>query len=63
MLYTVNTHMSKSVMIRIDEQGRDVATKVAAILQNKRGKVVTIGEATAEALRVYLKELEENHDD
>jgi hypothetical protein len=50
-------------MIRIDEQGRDVATKVAAILQNKRGKVVTIGEATAEALRVYLKELEENHDD
>jgi uroporphyrinogen-III synthase len=54
--------MSKSVMIRIDEQGRDMATKAAAILQKKRGKVVTIGEATAEALQAYLKELEENND-
>jgi len=50
--------MSKNTTIALEKTAQQKAARIAAILQNKRGKIVTIGEATTEAIESYLTQLE-----
>jgi uncharacterized protein YunC (DUF1805 family) len=55
-------NMSNYLNLAVDETTHKIATRIAGLLTVKKNKRITIGEATAEALRAYLKELEENND-